>query len=219
MTDMTEDGWHPTASLPSEWVVDIFTYLKTRPVFPGYHVKYLAGATTTWEAALGEHVLCWDMHDVILAPHLFDYVMTRAPYARQWLGSDTLLYSINAFCTRPGGPVRPDIQEFHEDKDDVKFIPLFIPLTDDVVQEVKVPDGRTVTIEASAGDAFFSNTMLPHRGLLPTSERIVIWARWGVSDPPAAYLWDKLTPIDKAQLGSLYPTDAAMQRMIHLVAA
>src|SRR5262249_13350361 len=108
------------------------------------------------------------------------------------------------------------IQDWHRDADDVKFVPLFVALTDGVVQELKAPVG-VVQITADAGQAFFSNTMLEHRGLLPTQERIIFWARWGVSDPPASYVWDQLKPVDKELLGNRYPEDPRLQRMLRLV--
>lgn len=216
---IAHDGWVKTSAFLSKEGVDMaVAHLKSRPVYPGCHVRYTAGPATTWEKALSEHVLCWSMEDALTAPGLLDCALSNAHIAKRWLGvDDPVLYSINAFCTRPGGPIRPDIQAWHKDADDIKFIPLFIPLTDGVIQHLRFPDGRQVTITADAGEAFFSNTMMDHYGEPATQERIMCWARWGVSDPPASYVWDKLEPIDKALLGDRYPMYPPSQRMLRLI--
>lgn len=42
---------------------------------------------------------------------------------------------------------------------------------------------------------FFSDTSRPHRGLKPKRPQLLFWIRYGVSDPPRAYLADKLSPV------------------------
>jgi hypothetical protein len=140
----------------------------------------------------------------------------------EYLGVETpLLYSMNCFVTRPGEAVRPDIQDFHRDADDVKFLPMFFYLSDvgkDGRQELRIGD-HVVGIEGKRGTVFFSDTMREHRGLKPmTDQRIVAWARFGISNPPESYKWDRLQPIDKALLGERYPADARLRESIKLLA-
>lgn len=201
---------------------EALAYLKSRPVYPGNHVLSNTGAPGPWEQHVEANVVCWHMHDAILAPHLWERALGLTPVAAQYLETSTpWLYSINAFCTRPGQPVRPDIQDWHRDSDDVKFLPLFCYLTDvgeDGAQQLRAPSGD-LSITGPVGTTFFSNTMLEHRGLKPIhEERIVWWARWGVSPEPASYVWDKLEPLPKERLGDRYPKDPWLQNSIRLVA-
>lgn len=77
-------------------------------------------------------------------------------------------------------------------------------------------DGRVHHISGPAGTTFFSNTMLEHRGLPPTQERIMFWARWGVSDRPASYGWDKLHPVPSEGIPD-YPSDPRLRESLRLL--
>ena len=218
-----EFGYARVPPLSDDQVDDVRHYLSMQPIYPGCHVRHGAGPATRWDRRGESAVACWDMQDAILAPHLLELALRQTDDVAEYLGVDVpLLYSINAFCTQPGTDVRPDIQDWHRDADDAKFLPLFVYLTDvgdDAAQQVRGSRGEH-SITGSRGTAFFSNTMLEHRGLRPkTSERIIWWSRWGVSDPPASYLWDGLRPINNAMLGNRYPTDPRLQQSIRLVAS
>lgn len=196
-------------------------YLMSRPVRPGYHVAYGAGAPTPWRDSQAVDVVCWEMRDVLKAPYLLEHALMHIDVASHFLEAEPVLYSVNAFCTRPSDRVRPDIQGWHRDADDVKFLPMFVYLTDvrdQEAQRVRGPSGE-MTISGDAGTTFFSNTMHEHLGGKPSlDERIVYWARWGVSDPPPAYVWDETTPISKGELGPRYPADPRLQRAMRLLA-
>jgi hypothetical protein len=203
-------------------VADVVSYLKSQQVYPGCHVIKGAGPPGPWEMHTSADVVSWHMHDVMRAPHLLRKFLLYSWEASAFLEvENAVLYSINAFCTRPVAHVRPDIQDWHRDTDDVKFVPLFTYLTDvgeDEAQHLRGPQGE-VTISGTAGTTFFSNTMMEHYGGKPkTGERMIVWCRWGVSDPPASYVWDSLEPMDKALLGDAYPTDPWLQRSMRLVA-
>lgn len=216
-------GWLDLPSLSPQQVDEVLGFLKSREVFNGRHV--VQGDTegfSSWEAAAGANVLCWRLGDAVTAPHLLERALGMTDFAAEYLGVETpLLYSMNVFCTRPGQPVRPDIQDWHRDSDDVRFLPMFFYLTDvgpDARQELRF-DATVLAIEGPAGTVFLSDTMREHRGLKPqASERIVAWARWGISDPPASYLWDKLAPVDARLLGDRYPSDPRLRESIKLVA-
>ena len=205
-------------------VDEIMGYLKSREVFSGRHV--VQGDTegfSSWDDAAGANVLCWRLADAVLAPHIFERAIGMFDFAVEYLETDKpYLYSMNIFGTRPGLANRPDIQDFHRDTDDSKFLPMFFYLTDvgaDARQELRVGD-QTVGIEGPRGTVFLSDTMREHRGLKPqTSERIIGWARYGISCPPESYCWDKLAPVDAALLGDRYPADPRLREAIKLVAA
>jgi hypothetical protein len=217
-----EQGYCFVSPFTEQETDDIRAYLTSRQIYPGCHVVKGAGPPGPWEMHASADVVSWHMHDVLLAPHLIEKFLRHTADAGDFLGTeDPILYSVNAFCTRPVAHVRPDIQDWHRDTDDAKFVPLFTYLTDvgeDEAQHLRGPQGE-VTISGTAGTTFFSNTMCEHYGGKPkTGERMIVWCRWGVSDPPASYVWDSLQPMDKTLLGDAYPTDPWLQRSMRLVA-
>ena len=228
MTDRLEQlrkqGVAMLPGLAPQKVQKVMAYLHSRPVYPGCHVRNGQGIGTPgpWEANLNANVVCWHHADVIRAPHLLEFALAQTDMAALHLGVETpILYSMNVFCTRPEEAVRPDIQDWHVDRDDTKFIPLFIYLTDvgfDGAQEIMLDADHVSQIVGPAGTAFFSDTMRMHRGLKPQhKERIIFWARWGVSARPPAYEWDDLHPINKSDLGDRYPTDPRLQKSLRLL--
>lgn len=204
-------------------VGEVLAFLKGRDVFNSRHVvQGDVDGFSSWEAAAASNVVAWRLGDAVLCPHLLERALAMTDFAAEYLGVATpYLYSMNVFCTRPGQPVRPDIQDWHRDGDDVRFLPMFFYLTDvgpDARQELRF-EGGGAAIEGPAGTTFFSDTMREHRGLKPRrAERIIAWARWGISDPPASYQWDRLQPIDKALLGERYPADQRLRESIKLLA-
>ncbi len=71
-----------------------------------------------------------------------------------------------------------------------------------------------------AGTTFLADTRGLHMGVKPTSTepRLIVWARYGVSERPWAYGQDQLAPVDADRLGDRYPPDAATRKMVELVA-
>jgi hypothetical protein len=204
-------------------------YLSTKEIWDK-HVKYHAhGRPGTSQSSS----MSWSMEDVILAPHLFDISLTMTQYAELYLQQQPHLYSINAFTTNPiSGPTQSDIQEYHRDIDDSKFLALFIFCTDvtpdGAHQFIKGShldangrgvDGREmISIHGEAGTMFLGVTYGLHRGLRPVNTpRTLFWARWGVSNPPWSYGWDHLQPVNAELLGDRYPSDEKMRNIIQLV--
>lgn len=221
-------GHAPVCQLAAPQVAEIVAHLQAARTYPDCHVRYSAGPEGSFDAYRARPVVCHHHHDVLLAPHLLELALSLTDVAAAWLGRDPpVMYSCNAFWTRPGGAVRPDIQDFHRDKDDngqdsTGFLPLFVLLTDTTAdegpQEIEA-GGVMRRIFGPAGTAFLSDTGQLHRGLMPTQrERGIVWFRWGVSDVPAAYRWDQLTPLDRTLLGDRYPADPRLQRSIGLLA-
>lgn len=194
-------------------------FLKSRPVYPNRHVRQHAGAPGPWGDHAAADVVCSHNHDVLLAPHLLEAALAHERLAAEFLGVETpFMYSCNAFWTRPGVATRPDIQEFHRDADDVRFLPLFVLLTDvgdDGAQEIAPVGAPLRRVTGPAGTVFVSDTSQPHRGLRPRhAERGIAWFRWGVSRRPAAYGWDCTQPLPAPRLGSRYPSDQRLREML-----
>lgn len=224
VSSFRDTGYRYIGDLTERQLAETWAFLKSREVFNGRHVVQ-ADTTgfSSWEDAAAANVICWRMGDAVLAPHLLEFALAWTDFAAEYLGVATpLLYSMNVFTTRPGEIVRPDIQDWHKDSDDVRFMPMFFYLSDvgdDGAQELRNDAGEIIAhITGPAGTVFLSDTMRDHRGLKPqNAERTIAWARWGVSDPPPSYVWDRLESIDKALLGDRYPTDARLQESIKLI--
>lgn len=203
-------------------------YLKRRPVYRN-HVrqgKPCEGPLGSWPW------MCHDMQDAVVAPGLLEAAINILPIARNYLGRQPLLYSLNIFYTEPPYPgfvAKPDIQEFHRDADDDNFIALFVYCTavaddEDGPHQFQVGTHNggacrgIASVVGPAGSMFLAATKGLHKGLVPKrTRRMVAWARWGVSDPPASYKWDGLVPTPKAMIADRYPKDPALQEAIKLV--
>ena len=216
---------------PAE-IAETNAFLLSRPVFVGAHVPQTArnrdgGAEVVWsrDHAEGSECVCVKTSDAILAPHLFERGLHATDIAAAYLERDPpVAYSMNAFWTRPGTEaIRADIQDFHRDADDVRFLAMFFYLNDVLNDDAGPhdligPDGVCRTVVGPAGTVFLADTSLPHRGRKPTSgERGMAWFRFGVSDRPPANIWDKVEPIPRELMGSRYPTDPRLQEVVRLL--
>ncbi len=88
----------------------------------------------------------------------------------------------------------------------------------------KPPDECLVTLTGEAGTIFASDPGGLHMGLRPTpvegqphKPRLLVWARYGVSDMPISYQLDRMRPVPKAVLGARYPENPQVQQQIKLV--
>ena len=219
---------------PAE-IAEVNAYLLARPVFPDAHVPQTSRNRGENDPiprddprAVASECICVLNDHVLLAPHLFERALRYTDVAAAYLECDPpWLYSVNAFWSRPGtAPLRKDIQEFHKDYDDKRFVAMFVFLTDvlrdaDGVHDLHGPDNQVRTVRGPAGTVFLADTSRLHRGRKPqTHERGFCWYRWGITENPGddhAYVWDRLAPIDKALLGDRYPLDARLQKSIKLL--
>jgi hypothetical protein len=213
------------AVLPGQFDVEPFVaHLKQCPVY-GNHVRQGKPSSPLGSSA----VMCHDMHDVIRAPGFFEVALRLTPMVEECIGGPPFLYSFNVFYTEPSSVSKPDIHEFHRDPDDTRFVCLFMYCVD----ILKIEDGPhqfirgshcnvdhgTKSVFGKRGTMFLTASNGLHRGLMPKhGRRMLAWIRWGVHNPPDAYVWDKLTPLPKVELGERYPIDPTLQQAIHLVA-
>ncbi len=219
-------------AMPSPHVDAFNSYLAVKEIWEG-HVRSKSGGRRGDPSSSAS--TSWSMDDVVLAPHFLEFALDLFPVVQELLSGRALLYSLNVFTTYPrSGPTIFDVQEFHRDFDDSDFVGLFILCSDvpcieeGAHQFVKGSqsddqqrglDGREVySVTGKAGTAFLAVTRGLHRGVRPLSRpRTLAWARWGVSDPPAAYGWDGLSPVSSTLLGTRYPSDPDMRRSLRLV--
>lgn len=216
--------------LTRKQIAETNAFLAEQPVFMNAHVPQTARnrgeGMVPRKVADGCECICVHTTAAIMAPHLFERGLETIHIAAEYLGRfPPVAYSMNAFWTRPGpAGTRPDIQEFHTDADDKRFLPVFFYLTDvlkdeDGPQEIINARGNVCKIFGRAGTVFLSDTSRMHRGLKPTSrERGIAWFRWGVSDHPPANVWDKIQPIARTMLGQRrYPSDPRLQEAVKLL--
>ena len=222
VVDLRNKGIVNLPALPG--AKDMATFLSYCQTYHG-HVK---GASVAPRGA--GNSTCWAPEDLLKAPGFFEYAMGFTDLARAYLGQEPVLYSVNAFTTYPiSGPMNPDIQEWHRDKDDSKFLALFVYLTDVLAENDGAhlyklgthngaKDGPVSTVLGRVGTAFIADGRGLHMGIRPTSHpRTIAWARWGVSDPPASYVWDRQSPVSRYVMGDRYPTDPVIQKLVRLV--
>lgn len=219
---------------PLDGIEETNAFLLSRPVYVDAHVPQtarnrprLSDDTTRFERRLAENSECVCVHtdDAILAPNIFERALAMTDVAAAYLDCEPpVAYSANAFWTRPGpAPLRDDIQAFHVDRDDVRFLAMFVYLTDvlaaeDGPQDLEGPDGVVRTIFGPAGTVFLADTSRSHRGRKPLqAERGLAWWRWGVSERPEANRWDKIEPVAAARLAGRYPEDLRLRESIRLL--
>lgn len=220
--------------LSSGEVADITDHLSRCAVYNA-HVKAKAtqqvigpasGAALRWPA------FTTAMEDIVLAPHMFEAALETYSIALEYFQEPPLLYSMNAFWTHPSDEVYLDTHGWHRDGDDRKQLVFFVFGTDVMndaegahyyrLGSVHLPDQmahgcEVLRVMGPAGTAFMSDTGGMHVGARPNKLRLLLWARWGVTDAPASYHWDQLAPIAKERMGDRYPADPALQHAVRLV--
>lgn len=230
---LARDGFEVLpAPMPPEELAAIVAHLKGCKVYDA-HVQAKAQRSAAWGAPWP--MACHHMHDVLRAPGMLQWALSVRRLARGVFGEEPLLYSVNAMWTQPASHQYGQTHKWHRDGDDRKFLALFMygsdvlrpedgphrylagsHLNDDPPQ--KDIEQRAVSIYGRAGTMFVTHPRGLHIGVRPGKLRLLLWARWGVSEPPISYVWDKLAPAPKASL-PWWPESEEEQRAVRLVAA
>lgn len=223
---MNQLYWSGICKLPWRWpeheIAEYVSFMRSRPVYSSHVRAKSDGVARSLDDPMAGEVCSYDMADALAAPHFFPFALQFNDFARRYLGVRVPhLYSLNAFWAFPGkADANPDIQEWHRDRDDINFIALFM-LGTDVDQDSHGPhlyakgthrtknDGdhppRGEPIERITGPAGTCWIEAPaglHVGIKPRmGQRLLSWARWGVSDRPQAYLWDETQPVPQSKIG------------------
>lgn len=215
-------------SLTPQQVTALNQYALSRPVYRDAHIPETARRQglepRPRREASDSECVCLSLSDAIQAPFLLERALELTDAVAAYLDCDVpAAYSANIFWTRPGKNVRPDIQESHRDLDDVRFVVMFTYLTDVLADQdgphiIEGPDGNVRPIYGRAGTAFLADTSNLHCGLKPLrEERGIAWWRWGVSDPPEAYRWDRNEPIPHTEILARYPDDLRLAWSMRLL--
>lgn len=228
MTPLTRPlYWEGCAKLPwglnPSQVEEFRGHLLRHNVYQGHVKSQGDGIPRGFAASRIYETVSHNMEDVLTAPHFLPFALQPHIWdeVEAYLGEQPKLYSFNGFWTRPGtAPDDPNIQRWHRDRDDRKFIALFMYGTD-ILSEADGPhlfaktshrrnDGqhrepngteRVERIFGRAGTCFMADTSGLHYGVKPQrGERLLCWARWGISDRPQSYDWDALKPVPASKL-------------------
>lgn len=221
-------------------------YLRQTSVYNA-HVTAKATALETFEEVINQRrwpMFCHTMESIVTAPEILELALALLPVANQYFEEPALLYSMNAFWTQPApnAPEYQDTHSWHRDGDDRKQLVAFFMLTpvwelSDGAHQYQcgthlLTDGQlgrhpnapppdiVHTVDGPDGSVFLEDTRGLHQAHRPqVAPRGLAWARFGVSDPPDSYGWDKLSPVPRALLGDRYPKSPKTQHAIHLVVA
>ena len=208
-------------------IYDYLAYLKKCPAYNGHVLASGDGVPRTLEDALAQTTgtncgyACYSMADTLKGPGLMQELLPMTMLAAEYFGEEPLLYSVNAFWKKSFSDA-----DWHFDQDDRKIFVMFMYGSDILVKEdgphayvkgshtwseeskdwlhtsKQQPASAAVeTFYGPAGTCFFTDTRGLHKGHAPKeTPRLLIWARWGVSDPPHAYIGDKLSPVPCSEL-------------------
>lgn len=218
---------------PFAGVAEFVAHLAARSVYNAHVRAKASEPPLPLDRALAERrwpAFCSDMIDVVLAPGFFELALSTFGLAELYFGEFPRLYSMNAFWTqRTDGAPYKDTHAWHRDLDDRKQFVLFVLGTDVAAPEDgahlyqrgshEAEFGEVETIVGPAGTAFLVDTRGLHLGVPPRDRRMIAWARWGVSDPPVSYEWDRLSPVPRGSLGARYPDDPRLREGVRLVVA
>lgn len=198
---------------------------------------YPAGGKTMREArADGEwSTFAPSMETVVCAPHWLECAISVFPLVKTYFKGDfPRLYSLLCFWTQPGNVPYVETHDWHRDCDDHKQLGLFMFGTDvldegdgfhlyqrgsqNTVGDENLPPDTVAIVKGPAGTMFLEQPFGRHRGERPQNKpRLFMWARYGVSNPPASYQWSDHKPVSRDLIGDRYPADPEIQETIRLV--
>ncbi|MBI3517280.1 MAG: hypothetical protein HY060_24870 [Proteobacteria bacterium] len=130
-----EDGYVELGQLlAGAQVDDVLGFLAERRVAGDYVPAHASAGLldkTAAEAAELPHV-SYPIEDILRAPHLLELANSTfmLGLAQAYLGCVPTLYSVNLMIARPTRDLAPNLQTFHRDYDDFRFVTLFVYLSD-----------------------------------------------------------------------------------------
>lgn len=181
--------------LSAAQVADVHDYLRDKRLWVGGHwTAYARPSDVTTERFMADPdyavaFACYAPEVAWGAPHLADKAREYVALARGYFRAAPSIFSVNIFWSFPGGPVSPQIQEWHRDacSFDDKQLAMFIYLTDvngDGAHCYRTDDGDEVAVAGPAGTIFVEDPTGMHRGRKPTLGcRLMAWARYGIMAP------------------------------------
>jgi hypothetical protein len=212
--DLGRDGLLFRPPLMSEAQIrEVRAFLAEKPARDRY--RMLAPFRPPERVPAGTHVADYRLADLLDCPHLLEGANDPRVLeaAAAYLGARPTLSALRAWWSLPHGEAPRHAELFHRDADDLRFLKLFVYLTDvdggsgphvfvrgshrlDLLTERRrfsdsevaeaFGDARTVSIGGPAGTSFLAVTYGIHRGLPPAQRpRLVFQALYTLQ--PAVY--------------------------------
>ncbi len=219
---LEEQGYVMLPNLVKECEVDeVVTWLKEKPVYD------------RWNKAAGTFSIDEPPDDCHTAPHL-DTDIVNCPHLLRWandprvlsivgqsLGGKPTLSNLTAWWSYPGHDEPQQAENFHRDVDDLRFIKLFVYLTDvdeecgphvfvpgshvceDFTKIRRYTDEEVISYFGSKGiksfhgergSAFLENTFGLHKGQLPKSRRRLLFQAQYSLGPIGIYEYFPIQP-------------------------
>lgn len=218
--------------------------LKSAVTFTGHVIPQGDMKPRTFDEAMAHpHGFCTHkMADVLSSPGLFTMILGFLPLAEEYFGEVARLYSVNAFWKKPSGA--PGWHYDEDDRKQLVMFMFGTDVATEsdgshgyvlgshkwdraklkpwhnVQEDVSGPlpsDWPVTSIYGPAGTIFITDTRGLHNGFAPkTTPRLLLWARFGVSNPPPTYYNDGLNPVPWHTVVSEKP-DAFFQERTRLV--
>lgn len=224
-------------------LTEMIKYMDNQPVWPAHVASkckvpdFPSGSKTMKQARDDGEWSMFSPHmdTVVSAPHWLEYAIGMFPFVKRYFdGEFPRLYSLSCFWSQPGKSHYIETHDWHRDEDDRKQLGLFMFGTDVVKDgdgfhfyqrhsfalpvDPSPPPEKVITVKGQSGTLFLEQPYGLHLGQRACNKpRLFVWARWGVSDPPAAYQWTESSPLPKEKIGDRYPTDPEIQEAIRLV--
>jgi len=132
---LLEDGCAQLGRLlADEQVGEILAFLSERPVVGDYVASGADTPLLDKTAAQTSDLphVSYPLKDVLLAPHLLELANSRfmLGLAQSYLGCVPTLYLVNLMIAHPNREPTANVQTFHRDHDDYRFVTLFVFLSD-----------------------------------------------------------------------------------------
>jgi hypothetical protein len=185
----------PDDRFSSAQVADIHDYLRGQKLWLGGHwVGYARPSSATTEQFMANpdysrSFACYGPGVAARAPHLAAKAREYTALAAAYFSAKPSLFDFALFWSFPGGPVSPQIQEWHRDActfDDRQFA-MFAYLTDvdgDGAHRYTARDGSVVEVTGPAGTIFVEDPSALHMGRKPVRRcRLMACARFGLMVP------------------------------------
>ena len=200
---LEEEGWVKIPDLfNTRQIADIHAWLAGKPVFDKWHPEL--GEFLPESPPASSHTGTYKAETVLACPHLIEAANDPLilAVAAKFLGCSPTLSHIGAYWSFPGPDAPFQEQFFHRDLDDIKFVKLFVYLTDISAEdgphvfvarshrsgalgqirryqdaEVEAVFGREpiTSITGKAGTSFLENTFGFHKGELPRRGRRLLF--------------------------------------------
>jgi hypothetical protein len=219
-------GW---LRVPADRVAKIKEFFEDKLVYNGHVQGHASLPPLPFVVAVERKewpTFCVSIDDVLAAPDLFELALSSKHLAWDYFQEEPRLYSLNVFWTQPSikGQVYVDTHDWHRDPDDRKQLVLFM-YGEDVLNPGEgahqyqrgthtggaAENTDVETILGPAGTVFLTDPSGLHRGMRPNKLRMLFWARWGVTKC--------CVPVNASVLGSRFPKDPDVQRMVRMVVA